>query len=364
MKRAIELAERGLGFVNPNPMVGAVLVKDERVIGEGYHEQYGGPHAEVNAINNATENVAGATMYVTLEPCSHYGKTPPCVNAILEHQIKKVVIGMTDPNPLVAGRGIELLKAKGVEVVTGVLREEATKLNEIFIKYITTEFPFVIMKFAMTLDGKIATVTGDSKWITSELSRKFVHDLRHQVACIMVGIGTVEKDNPYLTVRNTIGRDPVRIIVDTKARISLEANVLNLDSTVKTIIATTKLATTDKLKAIQEKGADIIMTPLKNNQVDLTFLMKEIKKLGLDSVLLEGGSSLNYSALEEKLIDKVLAFIAPKMLGGSSAKTPVGGQGIMTMDQAFKLEQLEILKLGDDLMITGTVGGRRECLQV
>lgn len=355
MNRAIVLAEKGMGFVNPNPMVGAVIVKEGQVIGEGYHEKYGGPHAEVNAINNATENVAGATMYVTLEPCSHYGKTPPCVNAILEHQIKKVVIGMTDPNPLVSGRGIELLKANGIEVITGILEKEVSKLNEIFIKYITTDFPFVIMKTAMTLDGKIASTTGDSKWITNESSRAYVHELRHMVSGIMVGIGTVEADNPYLTARNTRGIDPVRIIVDTKARIALETNILNNDSKAKTIIATTELANRAKLKMLQEKGAEIIITPIKNNQVDLKFLFKEIKKLGIDSVLLEGGANMNYSALEEQLVDKVYTFIAPKMLGGSLAKTPVGGKGVTTIDQAFLLENMEILKLSDDLMITGYV---------
>ena len=307
MKRALELAKMGSGYTNPNPLVGAVIVKDGRIIGEGYHQVYGSHHAEVNAFINATEDVSGATMYVTLEPCSHFGKTPPCADAIVENKIKKVIIGLKDPNPIVSGRGIKILQENGIEVVIGILSEEGKKLNEIFLKYITTKMPFCFMKTAMTLDDKIATYTGDSKWVTGELSREYVHQLRHRVAGIMVGVGTILSDDPLLTTRlkNANGSDPIRIIVDSSGRIPLEAKVLNLKSKSGTIVATTEKADKAKIKALKEKGTKVIITPLKNNKVDLMFLMKTLGEQKIDSVLLEGGSELNYSALEEGIVDKV-----------------------------------------------------------
>lgn len=355
MKRALELAEKGMGYTNPNPLVGAVIVKDGRIIGEGYHQVYGSHHAEVNAFKNAVEDVRGATMYVTLEPCSHYGKTPPCANAIVEKGIKKVVIGLTDPNPLVAGKGIKILQDNGIEVVTGVLEEAGKKLNEIFLKYITTKLPFCIMKTAMTLDGKIASRTGDSRWVTGELSRKYVHQLRHRVAGIMVGIGTVLADDPMLTTRLEHGKgsDPVRIIVDSSAGIPLEARVLNPESDAGTIIAVTEKAPKDKLKALEEKGAEIIAAPLKNERVDLTYLMRALGERKIDSVLLEGGSELNYAALEAGIVDKVNAFIAPKIIGGSGAKTPVGGEGKAYMRDSILLNRINVQRFGDDIMIEG-----------
>lgn len=358
MKRALELAGKGAGYTNPNPLVGAVIVKDGRIIGEGYHQMYGSHHAEVNAFKNATEDVRGATMYVTLEPCSHYGKTPPCANAIVERGIKKVVIGLTDPNPLVAGGGIKILKDNGIEVVVGVLAEEGRKLNEIFLKFITTKLPFCIMKTAMTIDGKIATYKGDSRWITGELSRKYVHQLRHRVAGIVVGINTIITDDPMLTTRLEEGQgsDPIRIIADSKARIPLTAKVLNLESNARTIIATTEMADKDKLKALKEKGAEVIVTPHKNERVDLAFLMKELGERKIDSVLLEGGSGLNYAALQEGIVDKVNVFIAPKIIGGNTAKTPVGGDGIGYMKDAVSLSNIDIHRFGDDIMIEGYVG--------
>lgn len=362
MKRALELAEKGEGYTSPNPLVGAVIVKDGRIIGEGYHERYGGHHAEVNAFLNAKEDVKGATMYVTLEPCSHYGKTPPCANKIVEKGIKKVVIAHNDPNDQVSGRGINILKENGIEVVTGVLEEESRKLNEIFLKYITTKLPFCILKTAMTLDGKIATRTGDSKWITNEESRKYVHKLRHKLSGIMVGIGTILEDDPYLTTRldGTLGSDPIRIIVDTKGRIPLEANVLNLKSNARTIIATTELASAEKVKELKDKGAEVIISPLKNNKVDLNYLMKVLGEQGIDSILIEGGSELNFSAIEEGIVDKFNIFIAPKLIGGSTAKTPVGGLGIELMNDAVMFDNINIKKFGDDIMIEGYV--RREKL--
>lgn len=355
MKRALELAEKGLGFTSPNPLVGAVIVKDGVIIGEGYHEIYGGPHAEINAFKNAIDDVRGATMYVTLEPCSHHGKTPPCANTIIEKGISKVVIGMIDPNPIVAGRGIELLRESGIEVHTGFLEDECKKQNEIFIKYITKKQPFVILKSAMTLDGKIATVTGDSKWITSEESRKIVHKIRQRVSGILVGIGTVLSDNPYLTTRldQASVSHPVRIILDTHARIPTESNVLgNLDE-VRTIIATTALAPTEQLSRLKEKGAEILLLPIKEDRVDLDALMIALGELGIDSVLIEGGSQVNFSAIESDVVDQVIFFIAPKIIGGNHAKTPVGGTGKLLMSDAIRLKNMKYQLVGEDIMIEG-----------
>lgn len=357
MRRALELAKGGIGYTSPNPLVGAVIVKEGRIIGEGYHEAYGRHHAEVNAFLSATEDAEGGTMYVTLEPCSHYGKTPPCANLIVEKGIKKVVIGLEDPNPLVAGKGIKTLEEAGIEVVTGVLEEEGKKLNEIFLKYITTNMPFVIMKTAMTLDGKIATRTNASKWITGELSRKNVHELRHKVTGIMVGIGTVLADDPSLTTRleDRIGKDPIRIIVDSSGRIPLDSKVLNLKSHTETIVVVTNRAAKEKIKSLQEKGARVIVTPSKERRVDLNFLMKELGQRNIDSILLEGGSELNYSALEEGIVDKVNAFIAPKIIGGNTAKTPVGGQGKAYINEAINLERIDVHDFGQDIMIEGYI---------
>lgn len=357
MRRALDLSKIGIGHTNPNPLVGAVLVKDEKSIGEGYHEYYGGPHAEINAINSSTQDVRGATMYVTLEPCSHYGKTPPCVNTIIDRGISKVVIGMKDPNPIVAGRGIQILQDNGIEVITGVLEDEIKKLNEIFIKFITTKTPFCILKTAMTIDGKIATTTGDSKWIANSKSRKYVHQIRNRVSAIMVGIGTVIADDPLLTTRleDNEGVDAVRIIVDTKGRIPLEAKVLNNNSNTKTILATTQKAEKDKLNAIEDKGAEILITPLRENRVDLKYLVKELGKRGVDSILIEGGSSLNYSALSEGIVDKVITFIAPKIVGGQKAKTPVGGEGIRFVKDCIRLDNISINRFDEDIMIEGYI---------
>jgi diaminohydroxyphosphoribosylaminopyrimidine deaminase / 5-amino-6-(5-phosphoribosylamino)uracil reductase len=354
MERALELAEKGTGYTNPNPLVGAVIVKEDVILGEGYHEFFGGPHAEINAFRNASADVAGATMYVTLEPCSHFGKTPPCANAIVEKGIKKVVIAMEDPNPSVSGRGIRILREHGIEVITGVLEEESRRMNEIFIKFITTGLPFCILKTAMTLDGKIASFAGDSKWITGEESRNYVHRLRHRVSGIMVGVGTVIQDNPLLNTRleEGGGSDPIRIITDSRGRIPQDAKVL-LNSPGKTIIATTTMAAEEKRKELKSLGADIIITPAVNNQVDLNFLMKALGEKNIDSVLLEGGSELNSSALEAGIIDKVNLFIAPKIIGGRDAKTPFGGNGRQWMKDAEVLKNIRTYGFGDDIMIEG-----------
>ncbi len=355
MQRALELSKKGIGYTNPNPLVGAVIVKEGRIIGEGYHKYLGGPHAEIDAFQNAIEDVSGSTMYVTLEPCSHYGRTPPCAETIVKNKISKVVVATTDPNPLVAGRGIQVLREHGIEVITDILKDEAMKINEIFIKYISTKKPFCIMKTAMTLDGKIATASGQSKWITGEASRTVVHQLRHRVSGIMVGIGTILKDDPSLTTRLDAieGMDPIRVIVDSKARIPLNVKVLNLKSNAKTIIVTTELADSKKLKALKEKNAKIIITPLKNDRVDLPYLMKQLGEMGMDSILLEGGSELNFSAVESSIVDKVIAFVAPKIVGGKLSKTPVGGLGIEHLSEAYVLDDLKVSIVSEDIMIEG-----------
>ena len=362
MKMALALAEKGVGYVNPNPLVGAILVKDRRVIGEGWHENFGGPHGEINAILNAEKNgesVKGATLYVTLEPCSHFGKTPPCANTIIEKGIKKVVAAMEDPNPEVSGRGLTIMREHKIQVVTGILEEESRKMNEIFIKYITKKQPFCILKAGMTLDGKIATCTGDSKWVTGEASRAYVHRIRHRVSGIMVGIGTLLADDPSLTTRLSEGNgaDADRIIVDSKGRTPLDSRVMTqlLASKGKTIVAVTSEAPKENLKRLEAMGAEIIITPEVEHRVDLNYLMIKLGERGMDSVLLEGGSELNYSALEAGVVDKVNIFIAPKIIGGRLGITPVNGTGKALMKDAWELDRVELLKFGQDIMIEGYI---------
>ncbi len=358
MKKAIALAKLGVGNTNPNPMVGALIIKDGKIIAEGYHAYYGGPHAEVNAFKNATASVEGATMYVTLEPCSHYGKTPPCANLIVEKGISKVVVGMMDPNPEVSGRGIALLEENNIEVVVLDMGKELLKLNEIFLKYIKTKKPFCILKTAMTLDGKIATKTGDSKWITNETSRKQVHQLRHQVMGIMVGVGTVIADDPSLTTRlegNQVGLDPVRIILDTRGRIPLDAKVLTQASDAITIVATTHLMPDATKKTIEATGNRVVVLPLKDHHVDMASLIELLGEQGMDSILIEGGATLNYSALEAGIVDKVITYVAPKIFGGDLAKSPVGGEGISQVKEAILLEGLVTTICEGDIVIEGYI---------
>lgn len=355
MELAIKLAKRGEGKVNPNPIVGAVIVKDGIVIGEGYNEKYGEGHAEVNTFKSLKEDPSGATMYVTLEPCSHYGKTPPCVDKIIQSKIKRVVIGMIDPNPLVSGNGVDKLKRAGIEVKVGVLEDKCKKLKEIFIKYILTKNPFVVLKTAMSLDGKIATRIGESKWITSEKSRLEVHNLRNKLSAIMVGVNTVIKDNPELTCRIENGNDPIRIIVDSTLKIPMDSKVLqNKDN--KTIIATTKRANINSMQELLKKNIQVIIIEEKNGQVDLSELIKKLGELGIDSILLEGGSTLNYSALEENIVDKVMVYIAPKIIGGESSKTSVGGIGIAKLNDAFKLKDITTNIVDEDILVEGYIG--------
>lgn len=359
MKIALELAAKGRGKVNPNPMVGAVIVKENEIIGKGYHKCYGKGHAELRAFedatNNGTYNVEGATLYVTLEPCCHYGKTPPCVDKIIENKIKKVVIGMLDPNPLVAGKGVKKLISSGIEVVTGVLEEECQKLNEVFIKYISQKTPFVIMKTAMSLDGKIATKTGESKWITGQKSRENVHNLRNEVMAIMVGINTVICDDPELTCRIQNGKNPIRIIVDTKLRIPMNSRVLQNQDKAKTIIATSNEAAIEKIKEIEKGGAKVLIIKSLKGKVDLVELMEKLASENIDSILLEGGSTLNFSALEQSIVDKVQVYIAAKIIGGEKAKTPVGGVGIELLANAFELHNTTCRQVGEDFLLEGYI---------
>lgn len=352
MKRALELAKKGIGKVNPNPLVGAVIVKNGEIIGEGYHECYGEAHAERNAVKNAVKDVEGSTIYVTLEPCTHYGKTPPCVDLIIEKKFKKVVVGMLDPNPLVAGKSIEKLKNNGIDVVVGIMEEECKEINEVFLKYITEKIPFVLLKSGISLDGKIATVSGESKWITSKKSREDGHFLRNRLSGIMVGVNTIISDDPELTCRVKNGRNPIRIVVDTNLRIPLESKVVkNNDG--RTIVATTKRADETKKKNLINLGVKIIEVSEKESRVDLKELMVKLGQESLDSILIEGGGTLNFSALKEGIVDKVRFYIAPKILGGENSKSAIAGIGFSQLEEAVKLNNVTYRQIGDELVVEG-----------
>ena len=359
MLRAIQLAKKGEGWTNPNPMVGAVIVKDGRIIGEGYHKKCGELHAERNAIASLTESAEGATIYVTLEPCCHYGKTPPCTEAIIEQKIKKVVIGSRDPNPKVAGKGAQILRESGITVVQDFMREECDRLNPVFFHYITTKTPYVVMKYAMTLDGKIACATGDSKWVTGEIARTQVHRMRGRYRGIMVGIGTVLADDPMLNCRVEGGVDPVRIICDSNLHIPTESQIVKTASDIETIVACSQEALEserkqEKIRRLKEAGIQIIGTEGAHG-VNLVELMKKLGGQNIDSILLEGGGTLNASALEDGIVNKVYAYIAGKLIGGMDARSPVEGIGIDRMADAITLQNVEIEKLGDDFCIVGYV---------
>lgn len=354
MREALSLAEKGMGYVSPNPMVGAVIVKDGRIIGRGFHERYGELHAERNAFADCKEDCEGAAIYVTLEPCCHYGKTPPCTEAIIEHKIGRVVIGSSDPNPLVAGKGAKLLREHGIEVAEGVLREECDALNEIFMHYITTGLPFVTMKYAMTMDGKIACYTGKSQWITGEQSRLNVQHDRLRHTAIMVGVGTVLADDPMLTCRLEGGRNPIRIICDTSLRTPNGSNIVRTAREVPTIIATC-CEDSGKIAEYEAAGCRIIITEKSGGHVNLRELMKRLGEMKIDSVLLEGGGQLNWSALKRGVVNKVQAYIAPKIFGGASSASPVSGQGVPMPDDCFGLYDSKIVRIGDDFLIESKV---------
>ena len=354
MKMALELAQKGMGFTAPNPMVGAVIVKNGRIIGQGYHRKYGGLHAEREALAACTEEPEGAYIYVTLEPCCHYGKQPPCVNAILEAGIRRVIIGSSDPNPLVAGKGIRILKDHGIEVTENILKEECDKLNEAFFYYIQNKKPYVVMKYAMTMDGKIAAYTGESKWVTGEVARIHVQKQRLKYTGIMVGVGTVLADDPMLTCRLENSRNPVRIICDSHLRTPLTSKIVRTAKTIPTILASSS-KDQQKIKNYEELGCQVLYVPEKNGHIDLNRLMELLGAAKIDSILLEGGGSLNWSALESGIVQKVQTYIAPKLFGGEEAKTPVEGKGFPDPASAVLLKNSEIIRLGDDFLIESEV---------
>lgn len=357
MRMAVELAKGGTGFVNPNPLVGAVIVKNDRVIGWGYHQRYGELHAERNAFASCTESAEGADMYVTLEPCCHYGKTPPCTEAVIEHRIRRVFIGSSDPNPKVAGKGAAVLREHGIEVVQGVLKEECDSLNEIFFHYISEQTPYVILKYAMTADGKIATHTGASRWITSEASRNNVQHTRKRTAAVMVGIGTVLADDPMLTCRLENPGVHSRIICDSSLRIPEDCNIMKTASEIPTYIATVS-EDEDKISRLEKLGAYIVKTGEADGRVDLKELMRYLaSEKHIDSILLEGGAGLAYSALKSGIVNKIQMYIAPKIFGGASARSAVGGAGVELPSEAFMLSDPVISTIGDDILVEYKVGG-------
>jgi len=350
MERALALAAQGRGRTSPNPMVGCVIARDGVVLGEGFHARAGEPHAEVHAVRAAGNDLSGATVYVTLEPCAHTGKTPPCVDLLLKHPPRRVVIAMEDPNPLVSGKSIARLREAGVAVEVGVLEEEARRLNEIFVKYITTRRPFVIAKCAMTLDGKIATRTGHSRWVTGEAARRKVHELRNEVDAVLVGSRTVMFDDPSLTTRldRDGTRDPIRIILDAEDYLDANRRVFNLNSEAPTWV----VVTTDREYACAD---EVLRVPQGPGGADLRWLTEELGRRDITSLLIEGGGTTHASAFAAGIVDKVWFFIAPKIAGGKEALTPVEGEGVATMDEAIPLERMSVQTVGEDLLIEAYV---------
>ena len=353
MKLAIKLAKKGAGYVNPNPMVGAVIVKDNRIIGQGYHEIFGGLHAERNALKNCRESPVGATLYVTLEPCCHYGKTPPCTEAIIKSGITRVVVGTLDCNPIVSGKGVKVLEENNIQVVIGILEMECQQLIKVFRKYVTRHIPYVFMKYAMTMDGKIATYTNQSKWISGEKARKQVHQFRHKVTAIMVGVNTVIQDDPLLTRRLENGKNPIRIVCDTDLRTPITSKIIKTANDIKTYIATSSIDES-KIALYRKCGCEIIYTKKKGNHIDLMNLMQCLGNMQIDSLLLEGGSAMNWSALEQQIVDEVQIYIAPKIFGGS-AKSPVSGQGVAFPNDAIMLKPYAFSQVGNDYFIESEV---------
>lgn len=356
MQKVLRLAAKGRGRTSPNPMVGAVIVKGNKIIAEAFHRKAGTPHAEILALKKAGADARGATLYINLEPCCHKDKrTPPCTRAIIESGLKRVVVAMRDPNPKVNGRGIKELRDAGIDVEVGVMGREARRLNEAFVKFITKGVPFVILKIAQSIDGKIALATGESRWITGEDSRRYVHNLRNEVDAVLVGIGTVKKDNPSLTCRIPGGRDPYRIIVDSNLEIPLSAKVLRHKDH-KTIIAVTKNAGTEKIDLVKNLGAEVLIIKRdKNGLVDLKTLMKRLRRLNMMSVLIEGGSSINASAISTKIVDKVMFFTAPKIIGGINAIPSIAGKSPALLRNALKIKNLQVKKIGGDILLEGYI---------
>ncbi len=345
---ALKLAEKGKGKTSPNPVVGCLIVKRNAIVGKGYHKKAGEEHAEIIALKDAGKKAQNATLYVTLEPCSHWGKTPPCTERIVEAGIREVIIGTKDPNPKV--EGFQELKFRGIKTKIGILDRECKKLNESYLKYIKTKRPFLIVKAAMSLDGKIATTTGHSKYITGREARKLVHQLRTEIDAIMVGSNTILKDNPQLTPRLVTGRTPIKIVVDSKLKIPLNAKVIKKEPN-KLIIATTKKANKAKIKKLQQKGANVIVIGIKKGKVNLQELMKQLGKLEITSIMIEGGAELNAEAIRSKVVDKILFFIAPGLIGRGLGA--IGDLGITNVDRSVKLKHLISKKVGRDILIEG-----------
>jgi len=355
MRRVLELAVKAEGRTSPNPMVGAVIVRNGKAIAEGYHRRAGGPHAEIAALRKAGVKARGAVLFINLEPCCHQGKTPPCTDALIASGIRKVVVGMRDPNPLVRGKGIRRLRQAGIKVETGILKPECERLNEVFIKYITTGKPFVILKSAISLDGKIATSGGDSKWITGEAARLKVHQLRDRVDAIWVGSGTVLKDNPRLTTRiaGKKGRNPVRVILDHRGRIPYKARVFSQARRDRVVYVTSRSIAKARVQRLEKAGVEVWFSREKKGTVDMPDLMGRLGKEGLSSVLIEGGAQVNASALKAGIVDKVMFFVAPLLLGGNGAVSAIGGPGVKTLKQAFRLKHFSLTSVGDDWMAEG-----------
>ena len=358
MRRALTLAKMGKGSTSPNPLVGAVIVKAGQVVGEGYHQKAGGPHAEIDALQAAGEAAKGGTLYVNLEPCCHWGRTPPCTDALIQAGIAQVYIAEVDANPKVAGKGIQQLEMAGISVNIGICAAEAAQLNEGHRKYVQTGQPFVILKTAMSLDGKIATATGESRWITSEASRHNVHEIRDEVDAILVGIGTVLRDNPALTTRlaQRKGKDATRIVLDSRGRTPTEANVFNVESSAGLIIAVTPQAPAENVAALEKAGADVIVVPAKRGRVCINALIEMLGTREITSVLIEGGGEVNAAAIAAGVVDKVLCFVAPKLIGGADAPGPIGGEGIFALADAPRLHNVTVTPVenGDgDILIQG-----------
>ena len=356
MERAIELAKKGIGAVNPNPLVGAVLVKDDRVIGEGYHAKYGDLHAERQAFKDANdrgENIEDAELYVTMEPCSHEGKQPPCSRAIIAEGIKRVYIGSNDPNPLVNGNGVWELRTAGIEVITGCMKEECDELNTVFFHYITKNIPYVVYKYAMTLDGKTSTSTSKSKWISCEDSRKLVQSIRNEYMGIMVGIGTVLEDDPSLMCHDEEGRNPIRIIVDSDLRIPMDSQIVKTAGEVKTYVASlsdNEKKNRQKIRELKDVGIGTLLIPSDGEgHIDLNNLMIQLGKMKIDGILLEGGGGLAFSMIEKGYVDEIRAFIAPKIFGGTTSASPVAGKGIDEVADAYMYSLESIERVNDDI---------------
>ncbi len=353
-RMAISLAGKGIGKTNPNPMVGAVIVKDGKIIGRGYHKKCGDYHAEINAINNVRGSIRGSTFYITLEPCSHYGRTPPCVDTLIKKGLKRVVVSTPDPNPEVNGKAIKILRSKGIKVDVGILDTECRKLNEHYFKFIKSGIPYVTVKYAQTLDGRIATTTGDSQWISSDASRKYVHVLRNTNDCVIVGAGTVTADNPQLTVRHIKGKNPLRIIVDSKLRIPIKSSVLADDNPHQTIIATTSKAPAGKITAIKKLGVEVLVVKKeRNGGVSLSSLLKELGKREIMSVLVEGGSEIITSLLKTNIVDKMIIPIAPMIIG--KGLEAIGDLNINNIKDSIKFSSFKTMKKGEDFIFEGTI---------